>query len=46
MLTKGTEYVDSGPDYYEERYRQRVLHYLTVRTRKMGFNLTSVPETT
>jgi len=46
MLTKGTEYVDSGQDYYEERYRQRVLHHLTVRARKMGFNLTPVPETT
>ncbi len=44
--TKGTEYVDSGQDYYEERYRQRVLHHLTVRARKMGFNLTPVPETT
>lgn len=46
MLTKGTEYVDKGQDYYEERYRQRVLHHLTVRARKLGFNLTPVPETT
>lgn len=40
MLTKGTEYVDKGQDYYEERYRQRVLHHLTVRAQKPGFNLT------
>ena len=46
MLTKGTEYVDKGQDYYEERYRQRVLHHLTVRARKLGFNLTPVPGTT
>jgi len=46
MLTKGTEYVDNGQDYYEERYRQRVLHLLTARARKMEFNLTPVPETT
>jgi transposase len=25
MLTKGEEYTDQGQDYYEERYRQRVL---------------------
>ncbi|TYP67966.1 hypothetical protein BCL69_100787, partial [Nitrosomonas communis] len=26
--------------------RQRVLHHLTVRARKLGFNLTPVPEAT
>jgi hypothetical protein len=26
MLTKGEEYTDQGPDYYEERYRERVLY--------------------
>lgn len=44
MLTKGTDYVDKGQDYYEERYRQRVLHHLTVRAQKLGFNLIPVPE--
>jgi transposase len=28
MLTKGEEYTDRGQDYFEERYRQRVLHNL------------------
>ncbi|MCK6424862.1 MAG: hypothetical protein L6Q75_07185 [Burkholderiaceae bacterium] len=28
VLTKGQEYTDQGQDYYEERYRQRVLHNL------------------
>jgi transposase len=30
MMTKGAEYADQGQDYYEERYRQRVLHHLTI----------------
>ncbi|SDY85857.1 hypothetical protein [Nitrosomonas sp. Nm58] len=42
MLTKGTEYVDKGQDDFDERYRQRVLHHLTVHARKLGFNLTPV----
>jgi hypothetical protein len=46
MLTKGTEYVDKGQDYFDERYRQRVLHHLIVRARKLVLNLTPVPGTT
>ena len=34
MLTKGTEYTDQGQDYYEERYRQRVMHHLAKRAEK------------
>jgi hypothetical protein len=36
LLTKGQEYTDQGQDYFEERYRQRVLHNLTQRVAKMG----------
>jgi hypothetical protein len=36
MLTKGEEYTDQGQAYYEERYRQRVLH---TRVRKHSVNL-------
>ena len=36
MLTKGEEYVDQGQDYFEERYRQRVLHHLAKRAEKLG----------
>lgn len=43
MLTKGTEYTDQGQDYYEERYRQRVMHHLTKRAEKLGFQLTPIP---
>ena len=31
MLTKGQEYTDQGQDYYEQRYRERVLRALSQR---------------
>ncbi len=39
LLTKGEEYTDQGQDYYEERYRQRVLHNLNQRANKLGMKL-------
>ena len=39
MLTKGEEYTDQSQDYYEERYRQRVLHNLSQRANKLGMKL-------
>lgn len=42
MLTKGQEYTDQGQDYYEERYRQRVLHNLARRAQQMGMALVPV----
>jgi transposase len=42
MLTKGEEYVDQGQDYFEERYRQRVLLNLERRAQHLG--MTIVPE--
>jgi transposase len=42
MLTKGTEFVDRGQDYYEERYRQRVVHHLNRRATALGFTLTPI----
>ena len=44
MLTKGSAYVDRGQDYYEEQYRQRVLHHLTRRAQKLGFHLTPIQQ--
>lgn len=44
MLTKGTEYTDQGQDYYEERYRQRVIHHLAKRAEKLGLQLTPIPQ--
>ncbi|WP_287877296.1 IS110 family transposase [Acidovorax sp.] len=40
MLTNGQEYTDRGQDYFEERYRQRVLHNLAQRAKAMGMQLT------
>jgi transposase len=39
MLTKGEEYTDQGQDYYEERYRERVLRQLSKRAEKLGMKL-------
>jgi hypothetical protein len=39
MLTKGEEYTDRGQEYYEERYRERVLWNLTRRAEKTGMRL-------
>jgi transposase len=39
MITKGTEYVDQGQAYYEERHRERVVHHLKRKAQKLGFQL-------
>jgi len=41
MLTHGQEYTDQGQDYFEERYRQRVLHNLAQKAKAMGMQLVS-----
>lgn len=42
MLTKGEEYTDQGQDYYEERYRERVLRALSQRAAKMGMQMVPI----
>ena len=42
MLTKGAAYVDQGQEYYEERYRQRVLLHLKKKATAMGLQLVPV----
>ena len=44
MLTKGQEYTDQGQEYYEERYRERVVRQLTLRANKLGMQLVTVPQ--
>jgi|GEM_PF-2316556 len=39
MLTNGEEHTDAGQDYFEERYRERVLRNLTERARKLGMQI-------
>ena len=42
-LRFGMAYVDPGASYYEERYRERVLHNLHRRARHFGFTLVANP---
>jgi hypothetical protein len=44
MLTKGEEYTDQGQDYYEERYRERVLRALAQRAAKLGVQVVPVDQ--
>ncbi|MCP3870583.1 MAG: transposase [Gammaproteobacteria bacterium] len=39
MLRHGTEYVDQGQDYYEQRYQDRVMKNLKRRAAQLGFAL-------
>jgi hypothetical protein len=39
MLTKGEQYTDQGQDYYEHRYRERVLRALSQRAAKLGMKM-------
>ncbi|MDP2221457.1 MAG: hypothetical protein Q8K34_14850 [Hydrogenophaga sp.] len=43
MLRHGQEYTDRGQDYFEERYRQRVLHNLAQKAKAMGMQLVPSP---
>lgn len=42
MLTKGEEYTDAGQEYFEERYRERVLRNLRQRAQQMGMQIVPV----
>ena len=39
MLTKGEQYTDQGQDYFEERYREKVVRQLSQRAEKLGLKL-------
>jgi hypothetical protein len=40
MLKFGEAYVEQGQTYYEERYKERVLHNLSKRAKAFGLQLT------
>ena len=40
MLKFGAAYVEQGQTYYEERYKERLLHNLSKRAKELGFQLT------
>ena len=42
MLTKGQEYTDQGQDYYEQRYRERVLRALSQRAAKLCMQMVPI----
>ena len=44
MLTKGQDYTDQGQDYYEQRYRERVLRALSQRAEKLGMKMVPVEQ--
>ena len=44
MLTKGEEYTDQGQQYYEERYRERVVRQLAKRARELGMDLVTTTQ--
>jgi transposase len=44
MLTKGQAYVETGQQYNEERYRERVVQSLTKRAQTLGFQLIPIAE--
>ena len=46
MLTKGEEHTNNGQNYYEERYRERVLRQLNQRVIKMGMRLLAAEPST
>ena len=43
MWTTGQSYLDMGADYYENRYKERVLHNITRRARELGYEVTLQP---
>ena len=45
MLTHGTAYADAGQDYYEERYRLRVVQNLKRRAQELGYELVTMQKT-
>ena len=44
MLTKGQENTDQGQDYYEERYRERVLRALSQCAVKLGMRMVAIEQ--
>jgi transposase len=43
MWTTTQSYADSGSDYYENRYKERVLRNITKRARELGYDAVLQP---
>jgi transposase len=46
MLKFGAAYVEQGQNYYEQRYKARLLNNLGKRAKELGFQLTPFPPAT
>ena len=44
MIKFGSEYVNQGQEYYDRRYRTRVVSNLTRRAQELGYTLLKTPE--
>jgi transposase len=42
-LSTKTAYVDAGGDYYEQKYRQRIVSKLEKTAQSLGFELVAKP---
>ena len=43
MLSKGVEFIESGVEYYEERYRNRCIKNLKQKAKELGFEISPLP---
>ena len=46
MLTKGTDYVEAGLDYYDKQYKERVIKGLEKKAADFGYVLTPIVSST
>jgi transposase len=46
LWTTGQAYCDPGMDYYEQQFRERMIHNLKKKAQSMGFDLVTQPEVT
>ena len=44
MIKNKTEYKETGQDYYEKQYRERLVKQLSSRAKLLGFELTEKPD--
>ena len=39
MLQRGVEYIETGQNYYEQQYRERIVKNLQCRAKSLGYSL-------
>jgi transposase len=43
MLKNGVEYIETGQNYYEKQYREKLVKNLSLRAKNLGFKLIALP---